>query len=576
MRKFKKTMSAILCAALVISLVPAGSADAAKKAKLDKKKVSVEVGKTVKVKVKNSVKKAKVTWKTSDKKVAAIAKKVTKGKKASVTIKGVAEGTAKIKATYKVGKKKTKLTCNVTVTGAKATAAPTSAASLAPSAGPSAPAETTAPTKTPTVKPTKRPTASPTPVPTPTPVPSPDAQIYKTYVDVAVDGTAEDTWEFADAMAIDKWNVDEGQEDTGNAQTSNATAKMLWTDSFLYVLVTADDPEIDLANEAGYLRDSIELFVDEKNIKKDYSQTNAFQYRLMINPVEDEENKAGSLTDKNSWDGEEIQYALTTSETGYVVEFAIPLNEAPTVGNFIGVELQINDASAGVRNGTWNLFADPANGDALPYDDPMVFGDCQFAIKKQPKVITLNLTEDDCNMSLPLQFVGVEGYETMNTLSKIEDGKLFCNTANNATVYFPEGRTVNNGENAVVKIKGTYASTDDAQTVAFRIWMVDTNSRKLIGDDPVTASNQIIVNKEDLNIAEDGTFEVELELTAHDPENPSRVDEEGNEYVSEGNCDAVMIKSAAWNAMLEDLTIESVVITVQDPIRNDVTEEEAE
>lgn len=318
MRAFKKTMASILCAALVVSLVPAGSADAAKKAKLSKKKVSVEVGKTVKVKVKNSVKKAKVTWKTSDKKVAAIAKSVKRGKKASVTIKGVAEGTAKIKATYKVGKKKTKLTCKVTVTGVKPTAAPTSAASVAPTTGiePSAPVGSTAPTNTPTVKPTRKPTASPTPVPTATPVPSPDAQIYKTYVDIEIDGTAEDTWDFADAMAIDNWNVDEDQEDTGNAQTSNGAAKMLWTDSYLYVLVTADDPEIDLGNEASYLRDSIELFVDSTNNKNDYSQTNAFQYRLVINPDEDAENPAGELTDKNSWDGEDIQYGLTTSETG--------------------------------------------------------------------------------------------------------------------------------------------------------------------------------------------------------------------------------------------------------------------
>ncbi len=567
MRTIKKTMAAILCAALVVSLVPAGSADAAKKkVKLSSKKVTVEVGSTVKVKVKNSVKKAKVTWKTSDKSVAAIAKKVAKGKKASVTIKGIKEGTATVKAVYKVGKKKTALRCKVTVTAGKVTAAPTSAASAAPTSAvqPSDAAGTTAPTKKPTVKPTRRPTASPTPKPTATPVPSPDAQIYKTYVDITVDGTAEDTWDFAEAMPIDNFNIDADQEDTGNAQTSNASAKMLWTDSYLYILVTADDPEIDLTNETTYLQDSIELFIDKNNNKKDYA-SNEFQYRLVINPNEDEENPSGEFTDKNSWEGEPVQYGITTSETGYVVEFAVPLDEAPVVNNFIGVDIQINDASAGVRNGTWNLFADPANGDELPYNSTAVLGDCQYALKKQAKVITLDLTEDTCNMVLPDQFKDNEEYATMNTESKVEDGKLFCKTANNATVYFPEGRIVNSGENAKVKIKGTYTSTDEAQTVAFRIWMADSNARALTGDTPITASNQVTINKEDLNIAEDGTFELEVELTAGNPDNANAGD-----YVSEGNCDAVMIKAPSWNAMMEDLVIESVVITVEDPIRNDV------
>lgn len=62
MQTIKKGIAAILCAAMVITLAPAGSADAAKKPKL-KKKVSVTIGNTVTIKVKNASKKAKVTWK---------------------------------------------------------------------------------------------------------------------------------------------------------------------------------------------------------------------------------------------------------------------------------------------------------------------------------------------------------------------------------------------------------------------------------------------------------------------------------------------------------------------------------
>lgn len=88
MRAIKKGIAALLCAAMVITLAPAGNAGAAKKPKLNKKNVSVGVGETVKIKVKNAKKKAKVTWKTSKKSVAKITKKVSKGKKASATVMG--------------------------------------------------------------------------------------------------------------------------------------------------------------------------------------------------------------------------------------------------------------------------------------------------------------------------------------------------------------------------------------------------------------------------------------------------------------------------------------------------------
>lgn len=603
MKSMRKALAAVLCAAMVVTLVPSGSADAAKKPSV-KKKVSVVVGKTAKIKVKNAAKNAKVTWKTSNKKVAKLGKKVVKGKKASVVVKGVKVGSAKVTAAYKAGSKKAKLVCKVKVTTAvpENKTTPSNIPVVSPTepsqvqTTPPAVQETEQPKATATAKPTKRPTASPTPKPTATPVPSPDAAIYKTYVDINVDGVVDDTWDFAEEMAIDNWYADPEQNDTGKAQTSNAKAKMLWTESYLYILVTADDPEIDNGNDATYLQDSIELFFDQNNAKVDYSQSNAFQYRLVINPKEGSEEPAGVLTDKNSWDGEDIISAAKTTETGYACEFAIPLKTAPVVKGFSGIEIQVNDASAGVRNGTWNLFADPANGDTIPYSDTTVFGDCQYMIKTQPKVIPLNLTEDNLDMRLPDQFrviktdadgnqvLDEEGnpvYEVdangnyipqdgvMNTESKLENGELHCKTANNAVVYFSDGteaRTVLKGETAKVKITGTYkaGAEEDATATAFRMWMVDSNGRKLTGDSPVTTSNQEIVTVEQLNADADGNFEFELEFVATEGDKPA---DDG--YESAGNCDGIMIKAQSYNATIGDLVIKSVVITVDDPIRND-------
>lgn len=177
MKRFiKQGIAAALCAAMVISFAPVSGSNAAKKAKISKK-VSVSVGSTTTIKVKNASKKAKVSWKTSKAAVAKITKKVSKGKKASVTIMGVSEGTAKVTGTYKLGNKKLKLTCKVTVTAQNTVPAAEPTAPVVQITGqPTQPALTEAPLNTdapattePTAKPTRTPrvTKEPTPVPTP-------------------------------------------------------------------------------------------------------------------------------------------------------------------------------------------------------------------------------------------------------------------------------------------------------------------------------------------------------------------------------------------------------------------------
>lgn len=92
----KRFTSILLCLALVITMFSSPSQSMAKKTKikLNKKKVTLVVGKSVRLKVKGTKKKAK--WKSSSKKVATVSSKgVVKAKK---------KGKAKI--TAKVGKKK--------------------------------------------------------------------------------------------------------------------------------------------------------------------------------------------------------------------------------------------------------------------------------------------------------------------------------------------------------------------------------------------------------------------------------------------------------------------------------------
>ena len=150
MKRRKRGFQAVLLVLVLvlgaIPIVPAKEAEAAKKMKLSKKKLSLKVGKTKKLSVKNKKKKAKVTWLSSKKKVATVSKKgVVRAKKA-----GKATITAKVK--YKKTIKKLK--CKVTVTKAK---------KKQPTKKPDV-KSTVKPTAQATAGPTGQPTAKPTPI----------------------------------------------------------------------------------------------------------------------------------------------------------------------------------------------------------------------------------------------------------------------------------------------------------------------------------------------------------------------------------------------------------------------------
>lgn len=134
MRGIKKIIAVVCAAAMTVGMITFNpiDVDAAKAPKLNKKKVSVNVGGTYKIKLKNGAKKAKVTWKSSKKKVVRITKKSNKGKKAYAKFKALKKGKAKVSAIYKLGKIKKKLVCNVTVKGRKTVEIPGNTATNPP------------------------------------------------------------------------------------------------------------------------------------------------------------------------------------------------------------------------------------------------------------------------------------------------------------------------------------------------------------------------------------------------------------------------------------------------------------
>ncbi len=91
MKKVRSTVAFLLVFVLSFSVIPQNVLAAKKKVKLSKKSVTVTVGKTVKVKLKNNKKKVKWTVTSGKKNV-----KLSKKKKTSVTIHGKKAGKAKV------------------------------------------------------------------------------------------------------------------------------------------------------------------------------------------------------------------------------------------------------------------------------------------------------------------------------------------------------------------------------------------------------------------------------------------------------------------------------------------------
>ncbi len=185
--KWGKRMAVVMAFALVVASIPGADAQAAKKAKLAKTKLTINVGKKKTIKIKNKAKKAKYTFKVKKASIAKVSKKgVVTAKKA---------GSTSITVKEKLGKKTRKLG-NVKVTVKRSTVkkpnptAPTTPITPAPPAasdagqgGAANPTDVPVVTDEPTV-PTERPTKSPRPVtpkpPTPTPTvkPTPTADPY--------------------------------------------------------------------------------------------------------------------------------------------------------------------------------------------------------------------------------------------------------------------------------------------------------------------------------------------------------------------------------------------------------------
>jgi endo-1,4-beta-xylanase len=156
-----------------------------------------------------------------------------------------------------------------------------------------------------------------------------------------VDGTVDSIWERAPVLPVDQYLM--------AWQGAKGTARVLWDDTALYVLVQVTDTALNKGSPNAYEQDSVEVFLDERNDKSAFFQEDDGQYRV---------NFTNETSFNPSSVGAGFVSAVQVSGSSYTVELKIPFkHRKPEAGAEIGFDIQINDASdQGIRQSValWN------------------------------------------------------------------------------------------------------------------------------------------------------------------------------------------------------------------------------
>ncbi|GHU78157.1 hypothetical protein FACS189462_2080 [Spirochaetia bacterium] len=156
-----------------------------------------------------------------------------------------------------------------------------------------------------------------------------------------VDGSADAIWKTAEPLPVGEYLM--------AWQGAFGTAKVLWDEKNLYVLVEVQGAALNKTSKNAHEQDSVEVFVDENNGKKTYYEAGDGQYRVNF------DNEA-SFNPASIAEG----FVSRTKVSGknYTVEMQIPFKTIkPAANMLIGFDVQINGASAqGIRQSVavWN------------------------------------------------------------------------------------------------------------------------------------------------------------------------------------------------------------------------------
>jgi GH35 family endo-1,4-beta-xylanase len=187
-------------------------------------------------------------------------------------------------------------------------------------------------------------------------------QAKAAYGTPVIDGEEDDVWSKAEELPIARYQTAHNG--------AKGTARVLWDEDNLYVLIQVEDTELDRSSTVAHEQDSIEVFVDETNSKAASYGPGVGQYR--VNYENEPSFNPGNIS-------EGFESAVAVNGTNYTVEVKIPFKTIePSEHHKIGFDVQINDAQGGSRRSVANWNDLSGQG----WQDPSVFG--VLTLVKQP------------------------------------------------------------------------------------------------------------------------------------------------------------------------------------------------
>jgi len=152
---------------------------------------------------------------------------------------------------------------------------------------------------------------------------------------------------YADAQVLKTEAVTEGDTDV------YAEVRALWDEEYIYVFFDVKDPVLSSKNANEWEHDSVEVVIDQNNGKTKAYQGDDAQYR--VNYKNQKSYGTGASTKL-------FKSATATTDTGYVVEMAVPLHKVPgAAGNLVGIDFQVNEDNGSGRRTAIRCWNDTTN-----------------------------------------------------------------------------------------------------------------------------------------------------------------------------------------------------------------------
>ncbi len=332
-----------------------------------------------------------------------------------------------------------------------------------------------------------------------------------------VDGVIDSVWSNAEALPVNQYQM--------AWQGASGTAKALWDDTSLYVLVQVNDTVLDKTSPNPWEQDSVEVFLDENNAKTSFYQDDDGQYRVNF---ENERtiNAGGTVAGY-------VTATTTTAAAGYVVEMTIPFRTINPANNMkIGFDAQINDGKDGSRisAATWNDLT--GNG----YQDTSVFGvltlsgkgsgssDSSSSGSSSPSTPTVKTEKGVVSVNVPVV--------------KNSDGSMVANVTDSYV-------------DAMVKAAVAFKKDNAEQTSTMRL-VLDTSSENLTAKLPEKALERILTADPDASlviaagqcemefdskaleaISKAGTGVMEINVSKLDPAEVAKISSEAAEKIAD-------------------------------------------